>query len=162
MKSIELRKGEITYGKIVQTAGQEQLGEFAPNFAHYNDNILFGENWNNPAVDTKMRCIVTVTALLTGGTLDNSLAFHLENAQKHGVSKAEIAAVITHLAFYAGWSKAWSTFKLAQEIWHDETLRGLTAKEKHEETMLFPIGDANEAYAAYFSGQSYLAPISTK
>lgn len=31
--------------KIVQTAGREQLGEFAPDFARYNDEILFGEVW---------------------------------------------------------------------------------------------------------------------
>ena len=33
--------------KIVQTAGRAALGEFAPEFAHFNDDVLFGENWNN-------------------------------------------------------------------------------------------------------------------
>lgn len=33
--------------KIVQTAGRDALGEFAPEFAHFNDDVLFGENWNN-------------------------------------------------------------------------------------------------------------------
>ena len=32
--------------KIVQTAGRNQLGEFAPMFAHLNDDVLFGEVWN--------------------------------------------------------------------------------------------------------------------
>ena len=36
--------------KIVQTAGRNTLGEFAPEFAHFNDDILFGENWNNSAL----------------------------------------------------------------------------------------------------------------
>ena len=27
--------------KIVQTAGRDQLGDFAPEFAHLNDDILF-------------------------------------------------------------------------------------------------------------------------
>ena len=30
-------------GKITQTAGRNALGEFAPEFAHYNDDVLFGE-----------------------------------------------------------------------------------------------------------------------
>lgn len=28
------------------TAGHEELGEFAPAFAHYNDDVLFGEVWS--------------------------------------------------------------------------------------------------------------------
>ena len=32
--------------KIVQTAGRQALGEFAPMFAHLNDDVLFGEVWN--------------------------------------------------------------------------------------------------------------------
>lgn len=38
--------------KIVQTAGRNALGEFAPEFAHYNDDVLFGENWNNKDIDS--------------------------------------------------------------------------------------------------------------
>ena len=48
--------------KIVQTAGRDALGEFAPNFAHYNDDILFGENWNDEALDVKTRCMLTITS----------------------------------------------------------------------------------------------------
>ena len=40
--------------KIVQTAGRTQLGEFAPEFAHFNDDVLFGENWNNKDIDLKL------------------------------------------------------------------------------------------------------------
>ena len=59
--------------KIVQTAGREQLGEFAPDFAHYNDDVLFGENWNNTDIDLKTRCIITVVALVASGITDSSL-----------------------------------------------------------------------------------------
>ena len=50
--------------KIVQTAGRNALNEFAPQFAHFNDDVLFGENWNNQDIDVKTRCIITVTALI--------------------------------------------------------------------------------------------------
>ena len=67
---------------ITQTAGREALGEFAPNFAHYNDDTLFGENWNDNSIDLKTRCIITVVALISSGITDNSLKYHLENAKK--------------------------------------------------------------------------------
>ncbi len=67
---------------IKQTAGREALGEFAPNFAHYNDDILFGENWNDDSIDLKTRCIITVVALMSSGITDNSLKYYLENAKK--------------------------------------------------------------------------------
>lgn len=105
--------------KITQTAGRDQLGDFAPDFAHYNDDVLFGENWNNTDIDLKTRCIVTVVALMSSGIIDTSLIYHLENAKKNGVSREEIAAVITHAAFYVGWPKAWAVFRLAKDVWKD-------------------------------------------
>lgn len=153
---------ENTMGeKIVQTAGRDQLGEFAPEFAHFNDDILFGENWNNKDIDTKTRSIITVVSLMSQGITDSSLTYHLEAAKKNGVSKSEIAAIITHNAFYAGWPKAWAVFNLAKNVW-TETEPALTDKDKYQQTIMLPIGEPNEAYAQYFIGQSYLAPISTE
>ncbi len=105
---------------IVQTAGRDSLGEFAPKFAHYNDDVLFGENWNDDAIDVKTRCIITVVALVSSGITDSSLKYHLENAKKNGVSKEEMAGIITHIAFYIGWPKAWVAFNLAKEIYENE------------------------------------------
>ncbi|WP_286782819.1 carboxymuconolactone decarboxylase family protein [Streptococcus sp. UBA4344] len=105
---------------IKQTAGRDQLGEFAPEFAHFNDDVLFGENWNNSDIDLKTRCIITVVALMAQGITDSSMKHHLQNAKANGVSKEEIAAVITHVAFYAGWPKAWAVFNLAKEVWNED------------------------------------------
>ena len=149
--------------KIVQTAGRNALGTFAPEFAHYNDDVLFGENWNNQDIDVKTRSIITVVALMASGITDSSLKFHLENAKNHGVTQKEIAAIITHVAFYAGWPKGWAVFNLAKEVWNvDEAAdAAIDAKAKHEASMMFPIGQPNDAFAKYFIGQSYLAPVST-
>ncbi len=103
--------------KIVQTAGRQALGEFAPAFAHYNDDVLFGENWNDPAIDHKLRCIITVVALVSSGITDSSLRYHLENAKQAGVTAEEAAAILTHISFYAGWPKAWAAFNMAKEVW---------------------------------------------
>ena len=107
-------------GKIVQTAGREALGDFAKDFAHFNDDVLFGENWNNEDIDLKTRSIITVVALMAQGITDSSLKYHLQNAKNYGVSKKEIAAIVTHVAFYAGWPKAWAVFNLAKEVWTEE------------------------------------------
>lgn len=147
--------------KIVQTAGRDQLGDFAPEFAHFNDDVLFGENWNNTAIDHKTRCIITVVALMASGITDSSLTYHLQNAKSAGVTKDEIAAVITHVAFYVGWPKAWAVFNLAKEVWMDASASS-DAKAAHEASMVFPIGAPNDAFAQYFTGQSYLAPVSTE
>lgn len=105
---------------IKQTAGRDQLGEFAPDFAHFNDDILFGENWNNTDIDVKTRCIITVVALMSQGITDSSLVYHLQNAKANGVSKEEISAIVTHVAFYTGWPKAWAVFNLAKEVWSED------------------------------------------
>lgn len=136
--------------KIVQTAGRNALGEFAPEFAHFNDDVLFGENWNNQDIDVKTRSIITVVALMASGITDSSLKFHLQNAKDHGVTQKEIAAIITHVAFYAGWPKGWAVFNLAKEVWsngegdlpyEDEAMRA------HAKQMVFPIGEPNDAHA---------------
>lgn len=93
------------------------------------------------------------------GICDSSMKHHLQNAKNNGVTREEIAASITHAAFYAGWPKAWAVFNLAKEVWNEQT-PALSEKDKYQNTLLFPIGAPNDAYAKYFKGQSYLAPVS--
>lgn len=99
-------------------AGREELGEFAPKFAQLNDDVLFGEVWaREEQLSARDRSIVTVTALMASGILDSSLKFHIQNAKNHGVSKEEMAELLTHAAFYAGWPKAWAALRLAKEVY---------------------------------------------
>lgn len=147
--------------KITQTAGRAQLGEFAPMFAHLNDDVLFGEVWNDGAIDLKTRCIVTVVALMSSGVTDSSLTYHLQNAKANGVTRDEIAAIVTHAGMYVGWPKAWAVFRLAKEVWKDENTVD-DEKGKYQKSIFFPIGTPNDAFAKYFIGQSYIAPVSTK
>ena len=144
--------------KITQTAGRDQLGDFAPTFAHLNDDVLFGEVWNEDTIDVKTKCIITVVSLMASGITDSSLGYHLQNAKNNGVTKEEIAAIITHATMYVGWPKGWAVFRQAREIWNEET-SVLTEKDRYQNTIFFPIGEANP-YGKYFVGQSYLAPLS--
>ncbi len=101
-----------------QTAGRSALGTFAPKFAELNDDILFGEVWSrDDRLSLRDRSIVTVTILMTKGIFDNSLKYHLSNAKTNGVTAEEMAEIITHAAFYAGWPNAWATLNLAKEVY---------------------------------------------
>lgn len=146
--------------KIVQTAGHDRLGDFAPEFAHLNDDILFGEVWSrNDLLSLRDRSLVTITCLISQGLTDSSLKYHLQSAKENGITRTEIAEIITHIAFYAGWPKAWAAFNMAKEVWADDVV-GNDAKAEFQRSIIFPVGEPNDAYARYFIGQSYLAPVS--
>ena len=146
--------------KVTQTAGRSQLGDFAPEFARLNDDILFGEVWSrNDLLSLRDRSLVTITSLISQGITDSSLTYHLQEAKKNGITRTEIAEILTHVSFYAGWPKAWAAFRLAKDVWNDD-IKGDDAKAEFERSMIFPIGEPNTAYAQYFIGNSYLAQIS--
>ena len=134
-----------------QTAGRDSLGAFAPKFAELNDDVLFGEVWSREdRLSLKMRSIITVTALVSKGMVDSSFQYHLATARQNGVTKSEMAEILTHLAFYAGWPKAWAAFRMAVEVYRDDA---------GTDGGLFGLGEPNDAYANYFVGQSYLNPL---
>lgn len=146
---------------IKQTAGRDALGEFASKFAELNDDVLFGQVWSREdKLSLRDRSIVTVVTLMAQGLTDSSFQYHLQSAKNNGVTKAEIAEILTHAAFYAGWPKAWAAFRMAKEVWAEDDVAE-DAKAAHESRMVFSIGAPNDAFAKYFIGQSYLAPVST-
>ena len=127
-----------------QTAGRDALGGFAPKFAELNDDVLFGEVWAREAeLSPRDRSMITVSALISGGNFEQ-LGHHLGLAKENGVTKAEVAEAITHLAFYVGWPKAWSAFNLAKEVFGDD---GATEDDAMPDgaagsgSVIFPKGD---------------------
>lgn len=103
-----------------QTAGRDTLGEFAPKFAELNDDVLFGQVWSREQeLSLRDRSIVTVVSLMAQGLVDSSFQYHLETTKKNGVTAGEMAEILTHAAFYAGWPKAWAAFRMAKEVYAD-------------------------------------------
>lgn len=99
------------------TAGRDNLGDLAPQFAALNDDVLFGEAWAREAeLSPRDRSLATVSALISAGILDSSLKAHLQKALDNGVERSELVEVITQLGFYAGWPKAWAAFRLLKEV----------------------------------------------
>ena len=136
-----------------QTAGRDQLGEFAPKFAELNDDVLFGEVWSREdKLSLRDRSLVTICIFMGKGLVDNSLKYHLINAKNNGITKTEMAEIITHAAFYAGWPNAWAVFNMAKEVYADES-------ETEEHGGMFGMGEPNVNYAQYFIGNSYLKPL---
>lgn len=135
-----------------QDAGRKYLGDIAPKFAELNDDVLFGEVWSREdKLSLRDRSLATISALFSAG-LYPQLKAHLEIGRQHGLTKTEIVETIIQLAFYCGWPKAWSTFPLIEEVY---------GKDSNEfELSVFPVGNPNDAYAKYFIGKSYLAPLS--
>ncbi|HIY12503.1 MAG TPA: carboxymuconolactone decarboxylase family protein [Candidatus Agathobaculum merdipullorum] len=147
---------------VKQTAGRDSLGDFAPKFAELNDDVLFGQVWNREdKLSLRDRSLVTVVCLMAQGLVDSSFQYHLTTAKQNGITRTEIAEILTHAAFYAGWPKAWAAFRMAKEVWAEEE-QNADGKAAHQNEMVFPIGQPNDAFAQYFIGQSYLAPVSTE
>ena len=136
-----------------QTAGRNELGDFAPKFASLNDDVLFGEIWSREdKLSLKLRSIVTISVFLGKGLIDSSLKYHIANAKRNGVTKEEMAEIITHAAFYAGWPNAWGAFRFAKEVYSNDNNESLHGG-------LFGMGEPNVNYAKYFVGNSYLKPL---
>ena len=106
---------------VKQTAGRNELGDYAPKFAELNDDVLFGQVWEREdKLSLRDRSVVTVIALMASGVLDSSLQYHIRNAKNHGVTAEEMAEILTHAAFYAGWPKAWAALRKAKEVYIEE------------------------------------------
>lgn len=145
---------------VKQTAGRDSLGEFAPKFAQLNDDVLFGEVWNREdKLSLRDRSLITVVSLMSQGLVDSSFQYYLMSAKNNGITKEEIAEILTHAAFYAGWPKAWAAFRMATQVWQEDS-RLADDMTLHADTMVFPIGTPNDGFAQYFSGRSFLAPLS--
>jgi alkylhydroperoxidase/carboxymuconolactone decarboxylase family protein YurZ/quercetin dioxygenase-like cupin family protein len=137
MITLNLSAQEMRSTVKKQTAGRDRLGEFAPKFAELNDDVLFGEVWSREQeLPAKSRSMITVAALISSGNFEQ-LAPHLRKAKENGITKTEIAEIITHLAFYTGWPKAWSAFGIAKEIYGDEPS---VKNESLKSGNIFPLG----------------------
>jgi 4-carboxymuconolactone decarboxylase len=97
------------------SAAQQMLGDFAPALVHFTDDVLFGEVWKRPELSPRDRSLVTVAALIAGGNAEQ-LNFHLQYAKDNGVTQEELIEAITHIAFYAGWPKAFSAIGVAKQV----------------------------------------------
>ena len=91
------------------------LDSVAPALRDYTNAVLFDDVWRRPGLSPRDRSLVTISALIAGGKAAQ-LAGHLNRGLDNGLTRAEVAATITHLAFYAGWPNAMSAASVAKEV----------------------------------------------
>ena len=97
------------------SGARKMFGDFAPGLVHFTDDVLFGQVWKRPQLSPKERSLITVAALTAGGNAEQ-LTFHLQFAKDNGATEEELIEAITHLAFYAGWPKAFSAMSVAKQV----------------------------------------------
>jgi 4-carboxymuconolactone decarboxylase len=97
------------------SGAEKMFGGFAPGLVHFTDDVLFGEAWKRPQLSPRDRSLITVAALTAGGNAEQ-LTFHLQYAKDNGATEEELVEAITHLAFYAGWPKAFSAMAIARQV----------------------------------------------
>lgn len=95
------------------------FADIAPALAAYTDDVLFGDVWKRAGLSARDRSLITVTTLIALYRV-NELPFHLKLALKNGVTREELAEVITHLAFYAGWPPASTAVAIARKVFEEE------------------------------------------
>jgi 4-carboxymuconolactone decarboxylase len=96
------------------TNARQSFGDIAPHLAAITDKTLFGDVWEDPALSPRDRSLVTIASLISLYRV-NELKFHLKRAIDNGVTREEVVAAITHLAFYAGWPPAMTALQIARE-----------------------------------------------
>ena len=97
------------------TVAQKLVGDFAPKLAQLTDDVLFGDVWERAELSPRDRSLVMVAALIANGNTEQ-LTGHLSRARQNGLSETELAEVIIHLAFYAGWPRAMSAVRVARDV----------------------------------------------
>jgi 4-carboxymuconolactone decarboxylase len=91
------------------------LGDFAPQYSKYTDEILFDDLWERKELSPRDRSLITVAALVAGENT-RQMPFHFNFAKEHGITEEELIEEITHLAFYVGWPKAMTAMMVAKEV----------------------------------------------
>lgn len=101
--------------RAIATTSPKEFDMVAPALEHYNQDLLLGEVWQRPGMSQRDRSIVTL-AVLIARNAPGALPFYLNRALDSGVKPAEVSAIITHLAFYAGWPNAMAAVDAARPV----------------------------------------------
>ncbi|MEC2078470.1 carboxymuconolactone decarboxylase family protein [Metabacillus fastidiosus] len=110
-----LTKEDYLNNKEIKSNIRDTLGDLAPAFVDFTENVLFGDLWMRKDLSLRDRSLITLSSLMTAGDIEQ-LPFHINLAKENKINEDEIIELFTHLAFYTGWPKAASAFNLTKKI----------------------------------------------
>ena len=94
---------------------EQQYGAVAPGVVKYTTDVLFRDLWLRPDLAPRDRSLVTVSALIANGQAAQ-VGYHLNRAMDNGLTQAEAAEAVTHLAFYVGWPNVFSALPVVKDV----------------------------------------------
>ena len=100
---------------IPTSAQRDRVRKSVPALVEYTETLIYGDVWERPALSKRDRSLVTIAALIATYRPEQ-LSVHIGRALDNGVTQEEVAEVLTHLAFYAGWPAAMSGAQVATEV----------------------------------------------
>lgn len=86
-----------------------------PGLDEFTTDVLFRDLWLRPDLAPRDRSLVTVSALIAAGQVAQ-VPYHLNRAMDNGLTRAQAAEAVTHLAFYAGWPNAFSAVPVVRGV----------------------------------------------
>ncbi len=102
--------------KAPPSAARDRIKPAFPALVDYTNDVVFGQVWERPGLSKRDRSLITVAALIATYR-PTQLKTHIGRALEHGVTREEIAEIVTHLAFYAGWPAAMTAAHTAMDVY---------------------------------------------
>jgi 4-carboxymuconolactone decarboxylase len=155
---LPLVAGAIAALSVLAACAQESrpatpdLGVVSPALQQYRDRIVEGDLWQRPQLSARDRSVVTIAALIAGNKTVE-LPAQLSRALDNGVTPAELSEMITHLAFYSGWSDAVAAVTVIKDVFKK---RGIGPDQlPPADPDLLPLDQATEAQRAANNEQNF-------
>ncbi|MBC9715909.1 3-oxoadipate enol-lactonase [Streptomyces sp. TRM66268-LWL] len=98
---------------------QGRQSAFTARFQDFITRYAWGEIWTDNTLSRREHSLVTLTALVAGGHLDE-LAMHVRAARRNGLTAQEIGAVLLQCAVYVGVPAANAAFAVAQRVLEED------------------------------------------
>jgi 4-carboxymuconolactone decarboxylase len=134
------------------TPSFDDIRAVAPAFARYTTETVLNDLWKREPLSPRDRSVVTVAALIARNqTID--LAFYLRLALDSGVTPSEISEIVTHLAFYSGWSNATAAAGVTKAVFDERGIGADQAAPAQVDPL--PLNEAAEAARASAVEQNF-------
>lgn len=118
----QLPQADVTLQPVDQKVEQARSTQVANSFnnvssgtVEFTEKAVFGDLWRRPDLAPRDRSLVTVSALIASGQVEQ-IGYHLNRAMNNGLTQSQASEMLTQLAFYAGWPKVFSALPVVKKV----------------------------------------------